>query len=89
MRKRIEETGLIANVLALTDTSIIKPDGGGSGHFQIVEGGSRQFFFTIVGFAYEIAQRSGNSDVTHNIAAGTFDDTNAILTTDFVIVGLN
>jgi hypothetical protein len=50
--------------------------------------GQRQIFFTDADFVYNLTQRLGDPNVSHIVAKGIFNDSNSILTTDFLIVGL-
>ncbi len=82
--------GVGIDLTQLDNAPIIESEDDGSGLFQIVQDGSRQFFFTFEGFVEALSNRLENdAAVTHILATGTFDDTNAILSSDFVIVGLN
>jgi hypothetical protein len=82
--------GVSQDLTQLDNAPIVESEGDGSGLFQIVQDGSRQFFFNFEGFVEELLERLDNdAAVTHIVATGTFDDTNAILASDFVIVGLN
>jgi hypothetical protein len=82
--------GVALDLTGLDDAPIIESEGDGSGLFQIVQDGSRQFFFTFEGFVEALSDRLDNdAAVTHILATGTFDDANAILASDFIIVGLN
>jgi len=81
--------GVAIDLKQLGQTPFIEPEGDGSGLFQIVQNHRRQFFFTFEGFVEELSERlANNAEVTHIIAAGYFNDTNALLSSDFMIVGL-
>jgi hypothetical protein len=70
--------------------TFIEPKDDGTGLFQIIQDGSRQFYFTFDGFVDELSERLGsNGALTHILATGIFDDANSILTSDLVIVGLD
>ena len=84
----LNRAGVVTDLTGLADAPIIEPQEGDNGLFQLVQGGSRQFFFTYAGFIEELTERLENSDITHIIATGIFDDDNSILTMDSVIVGL-
>jgi len=86
----LNRAGVVIDLTDLDQTPIIEPEDDSSGLFQIVQRGSHQFFFTFDGFVAELAQRLGDgAEVTHIIAIGAFDDTNAILSADLVTAGLN
>ena len=81
--------GVAIDLTQLGQTSFIEPEGDGSGLFQIVQDHRRQFFFTFEGFVEELTERLDNNvDVSHIIAVGHFEDTDSILESNFVIVGL-
>ena len=84
----LNRAGVVSDLKELRESPIIEPLDSDRGLFQIVQNGSRQFFFSYTDFAEELTLQLTESSVTHFIATGVFDDTNSILTTDFATVGL-
>jgi hypothetical protein len=88
--RHLIRAGVSQDLTGLDNAPIVESEDDGSGLFQIVQGGSRQVFFTFEGFVEELLERLDNdAAVTHIVATGFFDDNNAILESDFIIVGLN
>jgi hypothetical protein len=84
----LNRAGIVTDLTALGDAPIIESQNLGDGFFQIVETGSREIFFTYDDFIEELTLRMDSSSVTYIVSTGKFDDTNMILTTDYLIVGL-
>jgi hypothetical protein len=84
----LNRAGIVTDLTALGDAPIIESKNLGDGFFQIVENRSHEFFFTYDDFIEELALRMDSSSVAYVISTGKFDDTNTILTTDYLIVGL-
>jgi hypothetical protein len=88
--RHLIRAGVSQDLTGLDNAPIVESEDDGSGLFQIVQGGSRQVFFTFEGFVEELLERLDNdAAVTHIVATGFFDDNNAILESDFIIVGLD
>jgi hypothetical protein len=86
----LNRAGVVIDLTGLDDPPFIEPKDDGTGLFQIIQDGSRQFYFTFDGFVDELSERLGsNGALTHILATGIFDDANSILTSDLVIVGLD
>ncbi len=85
----LNRAGVVVDLTQLGDPPFIEPKDEGTGLFQIVQDGSRQFYFTFDSFVEELTQRlENNGEVSHILATGTFNDTNSILTSKLIIVGL-
>jgi hypothetical protein len=88
--RHLTRAGVSQDLTQLDEAPIVESKGDGSGLFQIFQDGSRQFFFDFEGFTGELSERLENdAAVMHILATGFFDDTNVILESDFIIVGLN
>ena len=86
----LNRAGVVVDLAEMDDPPIIAAQNDSNGVFQIVQGESRQIFFTFDGFAAELAQRlDAGSEVTSIISRGLFDDAIAIFSADLVIVALN
>jgi hypothetical protein len=85
----LNRAGVVVDLAEMDDPPIISTQNDIKGVFQIVQGESRQIFFTFDGFAAELAQRlDAGSEVTSIISRGLFDDAIAIFSADLVIVAL-
>ena len=84
----LNHAGAVTDLTGLAEAPIIEPKDSGLGLFQVLQAGRRQMFFTFDSFVEELEKRLENTDVTHIVTTGTFDDANSILTTDFLIVAL-
>ena len=85
----LNRAGVVVDLAEMDDPPIIAAQNDSKGVFQIVQGESRQIFFTFDGFAAELAQRlDAGSEVTSIISRGLFDDAIAIFSADLVIVAL-
>ena len=85
----LNRAGVVVDLAEMDDPPIITAQNDSNGVFQIVQGESRQFFFTFDGFAAELALRlDAGSEVASIISRGIFNDAIAILSADLVTVTL-
>jgi hypothetical protein len=85
----LNRAGVVVDLAEMNDPPIIGAQSDNNGVFQIVQGESRQFFFTFDGFAAELALRlDAGSEVASIISRGIFNDAIAILSADLVTVTL-
>jgi hypothetical protein len=85
----LNRAGVVLDLAEMDDPPIIGAQSDNNGVFQIVQGESRQFFFTFDGFAAELALRlDAGSEVASIISRGIFNDAIAILSADLVTVTL-
>jgi hypothetical protein len=84
----INRAGIVTDLTALDEAPIIESKNLGDGFFQIVETGRPEILFTYDDFFEELTLRMDSSSVAYVVSTGKFDDTNTILTTDYLIIGL-
>jgi hypothetical protein len=84
----LNRAGVVTDLKALDDVPIIESENFGDGLFQIIQSGNYQFFFSYDEFLEELALRMEDSRIAFVTSTGVFDDANTILTTKFLVVGL-